>query len=159
MNVSASSTWAGRTMAHSAGVIVKVEQTARQRVRIGTRHRAENVAFDAAQGEQRQERRDDDRGGKKDRPGHVSRRGENRMLLHVHDSLGGARRFLAFRETIGVRQPPEDRFDHDDGGIDDQPKIDRTDRQQIGRFSAKHQDAHRKEQRERNRRTHDDRAA
>ena len=43
------------------------QQAARQRVGIGPRHRAEDVALDARQGEQRQEAGDDDRGREEDR--------------------------------------------------------------------------------------------
>ena len=59
------------------------------------------------------------------------------------------------RKPLGLRQPAEDRFHHDDGGIDDQAEIDRADRQQVGRFAAQHQDADGKEQRERNGRADD----
>ena len=59
----------------------------------------------------------------------------------------------------GLRQPAEDRLHHDDGGVDDQAEIDRADRQQIGGFAAQHQDDHGEEQRERDRRADDQRAA
>src|ERR1700681_3928799 len=57
---------------------------------------------------------------------------------------------LGFRKRGGLRQPAEDRFHHDHGGIHDQPEIDRADRQQIGGFAAQHQDDHGEKQRERN---------
>jgi hypothetical protein len=43
------------------------EQAARQGIGIGLRHRAEDVPFDAAEREQRQEARDDDSGREEDR--------------------------------------------------------------------------------------------
>src|SRR4029077_3958219 len=122
-------------------------------------HRTENVAFDAAQGEQRNEGRDDDGRGEEDRPRYVSSRSEDGVVLHRHH---GSRRNLgelALRKRFGVRQPTEDRLHHDDGGIDDQAEIDRADRQQVGGFAAQHQDADREEQRERYRGADNQRAA
>src|SRR4029077_19567287 len=48
-------------------------------------------------------------------------------------------------------------FDHDDGGVDDQAEIDRTDRQQVSRFPAQHENDDREKQRERYRRADDQR--
>src|SRR4029077_9896079 len=122
-------------------------------------HRTENVAFDAAQGEQRNEGRDDDGRGEEDRPRYVSSRSEDGVVLHRHH---GSRRNLgelALRKRFGVRQPTEDRLHHDHGGIDDQAEIDGADRQQVGGFAAQHQDADREEQRERYRGADNQRAA
>ena len=66
---------------------------------------------------------------------------------------------LGLRKRGGLRQPAEDRLHHDHGGIDDQPEIDGADRQQVGGFAAQHQDDDGKEQRERNGRADDQRAA
>ena len=105
------------------------KQSAGQRIGIGARHRREDVAFDAAQREQRQEGRDDDRRRKEDRTRHVGRRRQDGMMLHVHDGVGRDRLHLRFRKPLGVRQPAEDRLHHDHGGVDDQAEIDRADRQ------------------------------
>ena len=59
----------------------------------------------------------------------------------------------------GLRQPAEDRFHHDHGGVDDQSEIDRADREQVGGFAAQHQDDDGKEQRERDRGADDQRAS
>ena len=135
------------------------KQPARQRIGIGPRHRAEDIALDAAQREQRDKGRDDDRGGEEDRARDVGRRRQDRMMLHVHDGVGRNRLELGFREPLGLRQPAEDRLHHDHRGIDDQAEIDRADRQQVGRFAAYHQDADGEEQRKRNGRADDQRAA
>src|SRR6201996_8541504 len=135
------------------------KQAAGQRVSVGPRHRPENVAFDAAQREQRQERRDDDGGGKEDRSRYVGRRRQDGVALHAHRGVGRDMALLGLRQRRGLRQPPEDRFHHDHGGVDDQSEIDRADRQQVGGFTAQHQDDHRKEQRERNRGADDQRTA
>src|SRR6202012_3883592 len=113
----------------------------------------------AAQREQRQECRDDDGGGKEDRSRYIAGRRPDRMVLHLRNGFGRNRRELFRRELLVMRQPSEDRLHHDDGGIDDQAEIDRADREQIGRFTAYHQNAHGKEQRERNRGADDQRTA
>ena len=72
------------------------EQAAGQGIGIGLRHRAEDVAFDAAEREQRQEARDDDAGRKEDRTVDVGRgvvdRGElaGRVLQPRRDVPTGA---------------------------------------------------------------------
>ena len=50
----------------------------------------------------------------------------------------------------GLRQTPEDILDHDHRGIDDQAKIDRADRQQVGRLAGNDQQNDREEQGKRN---------
>ncbi len=125
------------------------DQAAGQRIRIGLRHRAEDVAFDAAQREQRDEARDDDAGGKEYRAVDVGRGVEDREPLAVQ---AGRRkrpdRFLG-RFVAVPAQPAEDALDHDDGGIDDQAEVDRSHRKQIGGLAAYDQDADGHEQRER----------
>src|ERR1700682_4493193 len=66
---------------------------------------------------------------------------------------------LGFRKCRGLRQPAEDRFHHDHGGVHDEPEIDRADRQQIGGFAAQNQDDDGEEQRERYGGADDQRAA
>src|SRR5208282_1208080 len=46
-------------------------------------------------------------------------------------------------ESCAAGEMPEDVFDHDHAGADDQAEIDRSDRQQICRFTAQHHDADR----------------
>ena len=107
IRVSVSSTCAGRMMAHQRRRHRKGrEQAAGQRIGVGSRHRAEDVAFHATQGEQRQEGRDDDRGREEDRSGHVSRRRENGMMLHGHHGLGeiAARSSLRKRSVCASRR-------------------------------------------------------
>ncbi len=58
-----------------------------------------------------------------------------------------------------VRQMAEDVLHHDHGGIDDDAEVDRADRQQVGGFAAHHRDHDGKEQRHRDGRRHDHRAA
>ena len=58
-----------------------------------------------------------------------------------------------------MREMAEDVLHHDDGAIDDNAEIDGADRQQIGRIPAQDRDDNREEQRDRNGRRHDQRAA
>ncbi len=58
-----------------------------------------------------------------------------------------------------MREMAEDVLHHDDGGIDDDAEIDGADRQQIGGFPAQHRDDDGEEQRHRNGRRDDQRAA
>ena len=53
----------------------------------------------------------------------------------------------------------EDIFHHDDGAVDDDAEIDRTDRQQVRGLAPHHRDHHRKQQRHRNCGSDDQRAA
>ncbi len=82
---------------------------------------------------------------------------EDGMALHAEQRL--VRHVLGFRHRCRLRQAPEDRLHHDDGGIDDQAEIDGADRQQVCRLAAQHQDDHGEEQRERNGGADDQRAA
>src|SRR6266852_5388470 len=67
--------------------------------------------------------------------------------------------FLGFRKRGGLRQPAEDRFHHNHGGVHDQPEIDRADREQIGGFPAQYQNDNGEKQRERDGGADDERAA
>src|SRR5215475_10319264 len=58
-----------------------------------------------------------------------------------------------------MSKPAEDALDHDHGGIDNQAKIDRADRQKVGGFAAHHDYTDGEKQRERNGRADDDGAA
>ena len=58
-----------------------------------------------------------------------------------------------------VRQMAVDVLHHDHRRVDDDAEIDGADRQQIGGFPAQHRDDHGQEQRDRNRRRDDQRAA
>ena len=107
------------------------EQAAGQRIGIGARHRAKDVALDAAQREQRDERGDDDGGGKEDRARDVGGGGEDGVALDVHRRLIGDVALFIRRQRRRLRQPPEDRFHHDHGAVHDQSEIDRADRQQV----------------------------
>ena len=53
----------------------------------------------------------------------------------------------------------EDVLHHDDGRIDDDAEIDRTDREQVRGFTAQHRDDHGKEQRHRDCRSDNKRTA
>src|SRR6266851_4562747 len=66
---------------------------------------------------------------------------------------------LGFRKRGGLRQPAEDRFHQDHGGVNDQPEIDRADREQIGGFPAQYQNDNGEKQRERDGGADDQRAA
>ena len=81
------------------------------------------------------------------------------MALHAHGGFVGDVAALGFRQRGRLRQPAEDRLHHDHGSIDDQPEIDRADRQQIGGFAAQHQDNDGEKQRERDRRADDQRTS
>ena len=72
------------------------KQAAGQRIGVGPRHRSEDVAFDAAQREQRQKRRDNDGCRKKDRARHVCGGGQNGMALHAHRRVVGDMALLGF---------------------------------------------------------------
>ncbi len=76
--VSVSSTCSGSRNEASTGVTVKVaSKRPDQREAVGSRHRTEDLAFDALHGEQRNERRDRDRGGKEDRLVDLQRAGQD----------------------------------------------------------------------------------
>ena len=76
--VSVSSTcWGSRNEA-STGVMVKVDsQGAEEGEAVGSRHGAENLAFDALHGEQRHERRHRNQGGEENRLIDLQRAGKN----------------------------------------------------------------------------------
>ncbi len=135
------------------------DQAAGQCIGVSTRHRAEDVALHAAQREQRQEGGDDDGCSKEDRAGDVGGRAIDRVALHAHHGFGRDRSLFVGRQRGGLRQPPENRLDHDHGGVDNQTEVDGADRQQVGGLPAQHQDNDGKEQRERNCRPDDDGAA
>ena len=66
--------------------------------------------------------------------------GDHRELAaEVHGRADAMQQTRRRREALRrSAEMPEDVLHHDDGGIDDQPEIDRADRQQIGRFAAHH---------------------
>ena len=72
------------------------EQAAGQRIGIGLRHRPEDMAFDAAEREQRQKARDDDSGRKEDRTVDVGRGVKDR------GELAGQSRRRAGRDRAGA---------------------------------------------------------
>ncbi len=136
------------------------DQSAGQRIGVGLGHRPENVPLHAAQGEQRDEGRDDDAGGEEDRP--VDGGGGIEDLQHLAAQRVGrpfARQRLGVTLRRRLGEPAEDGLDHDHGRVDDQPEVDRADREEIGRFAPDHQDADREGEREGNGRAHDDGAA
>src|SRR5262245_23480576 len=134
------------------------DQTAGQGVGVGLRHRPEDVAFDSAQGEQRNEARDDDAGGEEDRAIDRKRRLKNRQQLAAQP---GRRRCDRPNRSHGAYLPEttEHALDQDHGGIHDQPEVDGTDRQEVGRFTANDQNADGKEEGERDGGADDDGAA
>jgi len=77
-------------------------------------HRIEQLGFNAMEGEQRQIRRDDDRGRKEDRPRHLPG--------GVSDVRLGERLV-----RLGLA-PAQNRLGHHDGAIDDDAKIDGAER-------------------------------
>ena len=121
---------------------------AEQRIGIGARHRAEDLALDALHGEQRQERRDGDDHREEDRLVDLdgARSGCGAACRSSRASRSGCLRARM------VRQMAEDVLHHDDGRIDDDAEIDGADRQQVGGFAAQHRDDDGEEQRHRNRR-------
>ena len=109
------------------------------------------MALNTGQREQRQEARNDDRGGKEDRPVDLCR-GQFDDPQLAEEALDAA---LAIQRAGGGKaqagrlgEMAEDVFDHDHRRIDDQPEIDRANRQQIGGFAAQDHDDDRKGQRE-----------
>ena len=90
-------------------------------------HRIKQLGLDPLEGKQRQIGGDDDCGGEEDRPRHLPGRVAN----------------VGFGERL-VRlclAPPQYRFRHHDGAVDDDAEVDGAERQQVGRNSAVvHQD-------------------
>ena len=81
------------------------DQRADQRISVGPRHRAENLAFDALHGEQRNESRDDDRGGEKHRAVDLQRADQNEPQPVVPQFKARRNRCRASdRRPIGLRR-------------------------------------------------------
>src|SRR5262245_46184323 len=124
------------------------EQGSGERIGVGFRHRAEYVALDPAQREERNEADDYDRGGKKDRSVDLGRRTKDRCELSPKAVRGGS--LSALLERRAFRKVSKDVFYHDNGGIDDETEIDSAHRQKICGFSTQYQDADCKEEGEGN---------
>ena len=150
------------------------DQRADQRIAVGPRHRTEDLAFDALHGEQRDECRDDDRGGEEHRPVDLQRADQDQAQpigpARQARAIAAARRIAAppllgqmLQQRLPVLRPrleiPIDVLDQDHRGIDDDAEIDGADRQQVGVLAAQHQDDDAEEQRERNVDADDDGAA
>ena len=147
-----------------------------QRVAVGARHGAEDLALDSLHGEQRHE------------TGHRDERREQNRLVHLHGADQNqpqairpvhalALRASAICVGSGPQSPsarrwsrpclssvvalkiPEDVLDQDDGRIHDDAEIHRAHGQQVGAFAQHHQQNGGEEQRERDVQSHDDRAA
>src|SRR5262252_6849168 len=124
------------------------EQRTGERIGVGLRHRAEYVALDPTQREQRNEADDYDRGGKEDRSVDLGRRPEDRC--EFSSKTGRSRSLGGSIEGRPLRKVAKDIFDHDNGRVDDETEVDRSYRQQIGGFPPQHKDAHCEEEGERN---------
>src|SRR6516162_44667 len=98
------------------------EQRAGERIGVGLRHRAENVALDPAQREQRNEADYYDSGGKEDRSVDLGRRPEDRCEFSPkaerRRSRGGPIEGRAFRKVS------KDVLHHNDTSVDDETEID-----------------------------------
>src|SRR5215472_5232546 len=114
------------------------EQRAGERISVGLRHRAEYVALDSTQREQRNEADDYDRGGKKDGAVDLGRCTKDRCEFSPEAERG---RSLGPIERRTFRKVSKDVFHHDNAGVDDETEIDGPHRQEIGGFSAQYQDA------------------
>jgi hypothetical protein len=139
------------------------EQGAGERIAIGLRHRAEDLALDPLHGEQRHERRNSDGSGEEDRVVDLHGADQDQsqpVRPHIEEAGSLPRRVLApvllgkFLECdlplLGSRlEIAEYVFHHDDGGIDDDAEVDRADRQQVGVLAGQHHHDDGKEQRER----------
>ncbi len=137
------------------------DQSAGDGIGVGFRHRAKNMALDAAEREQGHECRDDDGGGEKDALAHLGCRMRDeprfaaqpgRGALAMHD-----RRLETFPGWLG--HPAHDVFHHDHGCIHDQAEIDGADREQVGGLAAQQDQPDRERQREGDGGGHDQRAA
>ena len=124
------------------------QQPAHDPIGIRARHRAKNMAFDPGQREQRQEPGDDDRGGEKDRAVHFAGgQGDRAQFAAERQNSAHPVKHATAKSLAGIlAQMAEDVFHHDHRGIDNQPEIDRADRQQIGGFAACDHDHDRKRQ-------------
>src|SRR5450631_2470866 len=150
------------------------EQRSDQRISVGSRHRAEDLALDALHGEQRNERRDDDGGREKHRLVDLQGTDEDQaepvgpaLLAFGVQRAGRISAPFSFGQLMQDQLPffrsrleiPIDVLDQDHRGVDDDAEIDGADRQQVGVFVAQHQDDDAEEQRERNVDADDDGAA
>src|SRR5262249_20449109 len=145
------------------------DQRADQRLGIGTRHRAEDLPLDARHGEERNERRHDDRGREEYGAVNLQRAHQYQPQTVVPAALmyGGIgspgllgelmeQATPLFRRALEVAV---DVLHQDHGAVDDDAEIDRADREQVGVLAAQHQDHHAEEQRERDAGPDDDGAA
>src|SRR6516165_6614315 len=98
------------------------EQSSGERIGVGLRHRAEYVALDPAQREQRNEADDYDRGGKKDGSVDLGRRTKDRCEFSPEAERGRSRGGPV--EGRAFRKVSKDVFHHDDAGVDDETEID-----------------------------------
>ena len=127
---------------------------AQKRVGIGARHGAEDLAFHALHGEEREEGGDRYDDGEEDRLVDLHRGGEDAVELVRQSGLAVRRRLRCV-----PRKMTEDVLHHDDGGIDDDAEIDGADGQEIGGFPAQHRDDDGQEERDRDGRRDDEGAA
>src|SRR5262252_6219984 len=105
------------------------EQRAGERIGVGFRHRAEYVALDPAQREERKEADDYDCGGKKDGSVDLGRCTKDCCEFSPEAERG---RSLGPIERRAFRKVSKDVFHHDDAGVDDETEIDGPHRQEIG---------------------------
>ena len=149
-------------------------QRADQREPIGLRHGAEDLAFHALHGEERDECRHRDRGGEEDRlvdlqgadkdqtkaigPQLTARRIGRSGRIGPKPSLGKVLqgRLLFFRSRLEI---PEYVLDQDHRRIDDDAEVDGADRQQVCVLAEQHQHDDAEKQRERDVDADDDGAA
>ncbi len=93
------------------------------------------MAFDAGQREQRQKARNDDRGSKEDAAADVTGR-----MKDSRESRGTAGGDPTHADRVrAICHAPKDRLDHDDRRVDDEPEIERTERQEVGALALQSQ--------------------
>ena len=109
------------------------QEAAGDGVGIGLGHWAEDVAFDARQGEERQEARDDNGGGEENRLADFARSFADSRQLVEQQPIAPAHRLVP---ASSMGQVSEDVLHHDHGGVDHQSEIDRAHGEQIGGFSS-----------------------
>ena len=124
---------------------------AKQGIRVGARHGPEDLSFHALHREQRQEGGDGNQDREQDR--FVDFR---RALEYVQQPVRKARLAILPGQRGPMRQMPVDVLEHDHAGVDDDAKIDGSDRKKVGGLATQHGDDHRQEQRDRYRRGHND---
>ena len=112
------------------------QQRAQEREPVSDRHRREDLARDSDHRKERDERNQDDERGKENRPAHVPGRPHDRH----------PRRALRCRMMAVVAKLQKDRLDHDQCRVHDDPEVDGTERDEIGRLP--HDDHHRKGEQE-----------